>query len=513
MNPATRLTTFEARRAATVTAMWRRASWNEADPVGSDGERPGLTTRQRLGAAVVGVLVLAGGVWVVAGGEGGSGGPERDEGIALVVDTDLAADDLVALLFLLTSPDADVRAITISGTGEVRCPHGVAVATQILAVTGHEDIPVACGRSAPLEGEPVAPEEVRDAADAAHGLSLPDVEPSEEALERDAVDLLVEQLGEGGVRLLTLGPLTNVAEAFTAAPELAEEVAQVVILGGALRTAGNVVDEDGEPTDAEWNIYADPAAAALTVASGAPVVLVPLDSTTQAQVSRLFVDRLEANAGTEPARLVAELYASDPRVAAGQVFFRAPFAAAAAIDAEVSAALPDSITVVTEEGPERGRTPRTSLTEGGHPVSVELQVDLPKLEDLLIRTLAGIPADEELAAPPDAIAGAFVLFDGISCLYEGPDTVEAGEMAFAFGTEVDSSYASVIDLTGELTFEEVVEQVRANPGSEADPPGVDAVIALDQGRETRVEMTPPSMVVICAFQGAVPLVGATITVE
>jgi hypothetical protein len=42
--------------------------------------------------------------------------------VPVVVDTDLAADDLVALAFLLASSDADVRAVTVSGTGEVRSP-------------------------------------------------------------------------------------------------------------------------------------------------------------------------------------------------------------------------------------------------------------------------------------------------------------------------------------------------------------------------------------------------------
>lgn len=69
------------------------------------------------------------------------------ERVPLVVDTDLAADDLTALLFLLSSPEAEVRAITVSGTGEVRCPQGLEVAARLLAVTGDEDIPVACGRS------------------------------------------------------------------------------------------------------------------------------------------------------------------------------------------------------------------------------------------------------------------------------------------------------------------------------------------------------------------------------
>ena len=66
-----------------------------------------------------------------AGGVAGAAAP-------VVVDTDLAVDDLVALAFLLSSTEADVRAVTVSGTGEVRCPQGLVVIRSLLAVTGDE---------------------------------------------------------------------------------------------------------------------------------------------------------------------------------------------------------------------------------------------------------------------------------------------------------------------------------------------------------------------------------------
>ena len=82
--------------------------------------------------------------------------------VPVVVDTDLAVDDLVALAFLLSSPEADVRAVTVSGTGEVRCPQGLKVIRSLLAVTGDEKVPVACGRSTPLAGDHAFPTEWRD---------------------------------------------------------------------------------------------------------------------------------------------------------------------------------------------------------------------------------------------------------------------------------------------------------------------------------------------------------------
>ncbi|MFA6575325.1 MAG: nucleoside hydrolase, partial [Nocardioides sp.] len=87
------------------------------------------------------------------------------DGVPVVVDTDLALDDLVALAFLLSSTEADVRAVTVSGTGEVRCPQGLTVIRGLLALTGDDEVPVACGRSSPLAGDHAFPSEWRDLAD------------------------------------------------------------------------------------------------------------------------------------------------------------------------------------------------------------------------------------------------------------------------------------------------------------------------------------------------------------
>ena len=63
----------------------------------------------------------------------------------VVVDTDLAFDDIMALLYLLQRDDVVIDAVTIAGTGEAHCDPGVRYAIRLLALGGETDAPVACG--------------------------------------------------------------------------------------------------------------------------------------------------------------------------------------------------------------------------------------------------------------------------------------------------------------------------------------------------------------------------------
>ena len=470
--------------------------------------------QRRRGATIVrslaSSLLVASGVAACGTGDDGDADdrPARAPGepVPLVVDTDLAADDIAALLFLLSSPDADVRAVTVSGTGEVRCPQGLEVAARLLAVTGDEGIPVACGRSDPLEGDAAFPDDWRDATDAAYGLPLPDAEAT--GSPDGAVELLTEQLADGDVTLLTLGPLTNVAEALRAEPDLAEEVPSIVVMGGAVRTAGNVFGEGIPPSTAEWNMYVDPTAAAEVVASGAPVVLVPLDATNQAPVTPDFVDLLDANAGTEAARLVAQLYGDNPMVTAGETFFWDPLAAVVALGSDTVSAEGDTITVVTEDGVDSGRTLRD---DDGSPVLVAVEVDVAAFEELLVRTLAGLSEEDELAGPPEPVAEASITFDGTTCAYDGPASVPAGRLLLDYRSDLDGSGAAVVHLTGALTIEEIIAHVVADPTDE-DPPGVADLTFIDLGVQTPVDVMPPAVAIACSAEQGLPVAGPPISV-
>ena len=88
----------------------------------------------------------------------------------LLVDTDVAPDDLVALAFLVSSPNVTIAAITVSGTGEAHCAGGVDVVLRLLERLDSPEIPVGCGRETPLAGTHAFPDAWRQGADAGSGL-------------------------------------------------------------------------------------------------------------------------------------------------------------------------------------------------------------------------------------------------------------------------------------------------------------------------------------------------------
>jgi len=91
----------------------------------------------------------------------------------VILDVDMAHEDMFSALFLLSHPNVDLRAITVAGTGEAHCGPGVSNALGLVALRGKEDIPVACGREKPLTGNHEFPAEWREAADNAYGVILP----------------------------------------------------------------------------------------------------------------------------------------------------------------------------------------------------------------------------------------------------------------------------------------------------------------------------------------------------
>lgn len=308
--------------------------------------------------------------------------------IPVVIDTDMARDDWMAIAYLLQRPDIDVIAITLSATGEASCDPGVANTMNLIAQLEHTTIPVACGRETPLLGTNTFPAEWRSTVNAMAGIAL---EPNpNDPIDLNAVELLRDTLADAPepVRLITLGPLTNIAELFTADPALVDRVSMIYVMGGAFDTFGNVRYMLGGGNQwAEWNLYIDPLAAEQVIETGAPITFIPLDATDQAPVTLDFIDRLDDRSATVTSDFVLEVLTGiRDEVGMGWHSFWDQLAAVAATDETVVTIEERTIRVVTETGNQFGRV----LSDpDGFPVRVALDVDVPQFEALYLDILNG----------------------------------------------------------------------------------------------------------------------------
>ncbi len=225
----------------------------------------------------------------------------------VVFDTDLAFDDIMALLYLLQREDVAIDAVTIAGTGEAHCDPGVQNALRLLALGGELDTPVACGRAEPLQGTNAFPDEWREAVDDLSMLDLPG--PDRGADPRGAAKLLLDTL-DGDATLITLGPFTNVAEALRTDPGLASRVPEFIAMAGAIDVAGNTPNGV-----AEYNVWVDPLAAK-EVIEGMELTLVPLDATDDVPFTTFFADALAAHRTSPEAEAAHEII-----LANGDIFF------------------------------------------------------------------------------------------------------------------------------------------------------------------------------------------------
>jgi len=338
----------------------------------------------------------------------------------LVLDTDLSADDLLALPFLLREPGVEIAAVTVVGTGIVHCSTGLQTMNNLLATLEIDTLPISCGRSEPLAGSHGFPAEWREPADDAFGIAL---EPRPVSIpKQDAPDLIlaVARSASRPITVVATGPLTNLAEALQRDATLVPLVERIVIMGGAIDVPGNVSFEadEGSPLPAEWNIYADPTAADVVFRSGVPITLVPLDATNNVPLDSAFVAALEVDHAAAPADIAYELV-SRRGVLPGEYLWD-PLAAVIAVDESVATFETIPLRVETADGPESGRTARDPA---GTPVRAATGADRGAFE---ARFLAGL----RVGAPrsnPFKLDGSFrVTFDGTTCTDEAPDTATAG---------------------------------------------------------------------------------------
>lgn len=193
----------------------------------------------------------------------------------IIIDCDPGIDDAIALMLAYASPEElEVLAVT-TVAGNVPLSLTEPNARRIRDLCGAYQVPVFAGCPRPLLRPLVTADHVHGDTGLA-GVDWP--KPGGFEDPRHAVDILRDTIAErpGEVTVVAVGPLTNLAVALTQRPELAREVREIVIMGGAAG-AGNTTPH------AEFNFHVDPHAAHIVFQCGAPIAMYGLDITRQAR--------------------------------------------------------------------------------------------------------------------------------------------------------------------------------------------------------------------------------------
>ena len=217
----------------------------------------------------------------------------------IIIDTDPGQDDAVAILLAFASPELEVLGIT-AVAGNVPLSLTQKNALIVCELARRSDTKVFAGCAAPLSRKLVTAEHVHGKT----GLDGPDLpDPTMSLQDGHAVDFIVETLlnePSKTVTLCPLGPLTNIANALLKEPDIAPRIQQIVLMGGGYFEGGNITPA------AEFNIYVDPEAADIVMKSGVDIVMMPLDVTHKALVTKARNDAFRA-LGTPVGVAVAQM--------------------------------------------------------------------------------------------------------------------------------------------------------------------------------------------------------------
>ena len=361
---------------------------------------------------MVSVLLVAAGC---AAGEASkapilTGAPPTDR-IPTIIDADMDLSDLSAIAVLLRDPGVDVRAITITGTGLIHCQPGRLVTRYLLDEFGAADVPFGCGRENGGPGAHPFPSEWRTTADAAFGLAI--TPQPESGAPRGATDVIARAVADSpsAPTIVTLGPLTNLEDAFAADPTLADRVAGIHAMLGTIAAPGDVfVDKLGAKDPLEWNAFADPTAVSAVFDTDVPVELVPLDATDDVPVPPDYLPRLASDHVAAGADLTYELLVRNPiRLQADQGQQLWDELAALTLTNQDLVTWDDATVTVGPDG-------RLTRDDAGRTVRYATAADRPAVEAALLAALRrGGPR-----ATPFALAGSLAAtFDGTTCSLTG----------------------------------------------------------------------------------------------
>lgn len=205
----------------------------------------------------------------------------------VILDCDPGHDDAIALLLVLASPEVELLGVT-TVHGNQTLAKTTANALRVLDLAGRSDIAVAAGADRPLLRELTVASHVHGDS----GLDGPALPAASRApLDEGAVEFMVRTIAASPepVTLVPTGPLTNIALLLERTG--GANVARIVLMGGAI-AEGNMTPA------AEFNVWADPEAAAAVFGAGIDTTMIGLDVTHRAVTTPALQERLRTTGAT-----------------------------------------------------------------------------------------------------------------------------------------------------------------------------------------------------------------------
>lgn len=278
-----------------------------------------------------------------------------------MIDCDVGVDDALALILAFHSHELDVKSVT-GVNGNVPLEQVFENIKKVLSLIQPKNKPIiARGADRPLKGKTIYAHSVHGK----DGLGGAKIERKEREewwqFSSDPAYKLIPKMAHQYPHQLTLiatGPLTNLALAVQNDLEGMKKLNEIVIMGGAVRTGGNITPH------AEFNIYSDPLAAKFLLRSELPITLVPLDVTHQVNLTPQWMEEKVIPLDNPFSRFVVEAtgYHSSTRRFRNRelIHLHDPLAVGVAIDPSLVKKERLSIDIETEEGEFFGKTMEVS---------------------------------------------------------------------------------------------------------------------------------------------------------
>jgi len=304
----------------------------------------------------------------------------------VMIDCDVGVDDALALILAFRSPQLEVKAVT-GVNGNVPLRQVFQNIQKVLSLIRPQTKPlIAKGADQPLRGKTIYAHSVH--GNSGLGEAKIELRGGEEWWSMDSrpADQIMTEMARqypNELTLIAIGPLTNLALALQKDSKGMKKLREVVIMGGAVRTRGNITP------CAEFNIFSDPVAARTVFESGLLITLVPLDVTHRVTLSPQWMNEKVAPLRSAFSKFTMEATGYDPVANKFQnkqrIYLHDPLAVGVVIDPDLVKKERVALRVEAEEGEHYGQTVEI---EEGQRTDVCLGVDAERFLKLFLSSLS-----------------------------------------------------------------------------------------------------------------------------